>query len=172
MGKLLYRIYKTYIRVILKMRFRSRRRSIVVFDLDNTLYNTWPYINTYHKKQELYAKIPVFEHMRSNVFEAEKKATIVFLTTRKIKTLQSTRKRLEKDFKGMKYSLVMVDRSIEKLTFLKFFLKGADKVTYFDDLSFYQENGQEKFYDDVINKVKELPLTYYGAEHIKKINKL
>lgn len=172
MGKLLYGIYKTLLWIILKMRFGSSKKSIVIFDLDNTLYNTWPYINKYQKKQELYGKIPIFETMKSNVFEANKEAIIVFLTARKIKTLQATKKRLEKDFKGMKYYLVMVDKSIEKLAYLKFFLKRANKVMYFDDLSFNQENGKEKFYNRVIEKVKELPLTYYGAEHIKKINRL
>ena len=52
---------------------------------------------------------------------------------------------------------------------LKLFIKKFSKVIYIDDLTYNQENGEEKLYKDIISTVKKLNLIYLDNNVIKTI---
>ncbi|AZJ35030.1 hypothetical protein D6T69_05640 [Tenacibaculum singaporense] len=168
--KLIKLFYHFITRVKLKYKFRESNNSTYIFDLDNTLYNTWPYLK--ENKGALYLEIPIFEGMKNVIYSLPKDSKLCFLTARNLKFYFQTKKRLELDFNSLDYDLIIVDNTIDKIRYLKFFVEKSDNVFYYDDLSYNHENGTVKYYLDTIKEVEKLPVEYKGADVINVINSI
>ena len=162
--------YHLLIQLRLKIKFNKSDREIYVFDLDNTLYNTWPFLKNIN--EDLYGKVPIFEGMQNIVNNVSKDVRLVFLTARKMKYYIATKNRLKFDFTESNYDLIMVNSAKDKIKYLEFFIAKSTHVVYYDDLSYNHENGEIKFYDETIQKVRELSLEYQDVKAINKINRV
>ena len=167
--RLIKLIYIFFIYLKIKNRFNNKSEIIYIFDLDNTIYNTWPYVNKINKN--LYIEIPIFNGMKEQVNSLSKKGKVVFLSARNLRFIFQTKKRLKLDFPTINFQLILVDQPKDKLKYLKFFISNTSKVFYYDDLSYNHENNDLKLYNNTINEVLKLPVEYYGLEVIKNINK-
>ena len=67
--------------------------------------------------------------------------------------------------------LFLVPRAEDKLPYLNKALEYATRITYYDDLSYNHENGEVKFYSNVITELKKLRITYIGYQEINKVNR-
>jgi len=148
-----------------------RRRSwIVIFDIDNTLADSWP---TYHmnfaSQKERLRQIKPFPRMIQLVQEYyQKGASVFFISARRYRDFWITRQWLidQKIYNG---NLILVNSPEEKLKFLQLASRHG-RVDYFDDLSYNHENGQIKFYEACIQQVRLIPnVHYYDYHQIRKL---
>jgi hypothetical protein len=84
----------------------------------------------------------------------------------------ATKNRLKADFTELNYDLIMVDRAEDKIKYLEFFIAKSTHVVYYDDLSYNHEKDEVKFYEQTIQKVRELSLEYQDVKTINKINRV
>jgi len=148
----------------------SKKHEAVIFDLDNTLVDTYPLLNRM-SLSEVFRNAKVHPVMVSLLKDFSKKdIKIYILTSRKINYYYITKFFLiENCMENVPFFLV--SKPIEKIKFLKSATRVFHKVTYYDDLSFNHENGEVKFYQDIINEIHKLPVSYFGYKEIIAINK-
>jgi hypothetical protein len=144
---------------------------LFIFDLDNTLANTFPYLCNEGMK-ETYLQIPTHDGI-AKIFNncIASKKNVIILTARHFKYYSSTKKWVKKNFqKGNNVSIFLVPNAAAKLPFLHMAVNKGRVVTYYDDLSYNHENGKVKFYTDVIFEVEQLPITYIDYNGIITAN--
>jgi FMN phosphatase YigB (HAD superfamily) len=142
---------------------------VVIFDLDNTLLDTYPLLN-------LMGLSDVFRSVKTqprmiNLFNEylDKEVFLFILSSRKIKFYGITSQYLKQNVNN-KVSFYLVSEPFKKVKFLKYSASCFKSVTLYDDLSYNHENGEVKFYHEIINEVKKLSISYFGYEEILKIN--
>lgn len=154
----------------LKAYFSSfRKGSIVVFDIDNTLADTWPsFLKGYKSEGERLKSIPPFPGVVNLVDEYySSKRQILFLTARDYRYYFLTHSWLKNNI-NCGFTLLMVSHPQEKIKVLNC-LSGCS-VDYVDDLTHSHETGEVKYYSDVIEQVKRIPhVKYYDYDFIKRL---
>ena len=95
---------------------------------------------------------------------------IVFLSARKIKFYMQTFHILKRDFPNIKFTLILVEKTKDKLFYLDFLNEKSKILAYYDDLSYNHENDKIIFYKSVIDSVKKMKINYFGLNEIIKIN--
>ena len=166
---------KTLLKLYYFLWFRSvliahKRAQIVIFDIDNTLANTWP---TYHMnfacKKERLRQIQPFPRMIQLVQEYyQKGASVFFISARRYRDYWITRQWLidQKIYNG---NLIIVNSPEEKIKFLQI-ASHHGWVEYYDDLSYNHENGEVKFYERCIEQVYMTPnVRYYDYHQIRRL---
>tara|TARA_B100000482_G_C12521213_1_gene264545 strand:+ start:32 stop:547 length:516 start_codon:yes stop_codon:yes gene_type:complete len=150
-------------------KFKLRNKKVCVFDLDNTIYNTWPELV---KKSRVfsYKNISIFNNMQMLVNKRYIESDIVFLSARKIKFYMQTFHILKRDFPNIKFTLILVEKTKDKLFYLDFLNEKSKILAYYDDLSYNHENDKIIFYKSVIDSVKKMKINYFGLNEIIKIN--
>ena len=151
-----------------KLRWKSVlsiKDRIVVFDIDNTIGNTWPTLNREYKSEtRRYMNIEIFPRVRK-ILESyvAAKFHVVFLSARPYRSFYITNKWLKKN--GIShYTLILVPTAQYKIEYLSIINRETD---YFDDLSWNHENGHVRFYDDVIDEVKRMRFVkHYDYEYL------
>ena len=148
--------------------------TIWIIDIDNTVADTW---QTFHSKwsseKERLSNIPILQGSVDYInSKKEKEDMIIYLSARNYFTFDTTYNWLKK------YELVQTEKQLylvafpeEKTIFIKKALKNNVKVVYMDDLSHSHELGEAKFYLEVIENIKTLPITYVDYDYILKLNK-
>jgi hypothetical protein len=149
---------------------------IFVFDLDNTIVNTWYGYNldegapkflsffSIYKKAKAYPEmINLINSINSN------NNIVIFLTARNSIFFRSTKIWLENQLSIDNYNLILVNSASRKLRILESLSK-MGKVNYYDDLSYGHEFGKVVFYEKMIKQVKALPIQYFDYEYISKFN--
>jgi hypothetical protein len=143
--------------------------NVVIFDIDNTLTKYKPGLNlkSQIRRPEIRKKIiTLLYNYRSN------KSKIILLSARGVSNYFTT---LAWAFENKLIiniqDLILVPKPEDKLYFLNKAISKNQKVTLFDDFSYGHENGELHFYENVIEKVLLLNLTYYGCDYIEKISK-
>jgi hypothetical protein len=143
----------------------SVKDRIVVFDIDNTIGDTWPTLNRdYESESCRYLNIDVFPSVRK-LLESYVAAGfhIVFLSARPFRSFYITKKWLKENDITC-YTLILVPTAQCKLKYLSSISRETD---YFDDLSWNHENGDVRFYTDVIDEVKRMRFVkHYDYEYL------
>lgn len=161
-----------YFVILTKEMIKGQQKEIYVFDLDNTLANTWPSlcVSFFPSESYRYKSLSVFINMRKLILKLSKDKTILFLSSRSILVYPETLHWL----KGMELNvgfsnLILVHHPQGKVSILKH-LAMKYRVKYIDDLSYGQENGVVKYYSDIISDVKKMKVIYFGYDVINRIN--
>jgi FMN phosphatase YigB (HAD superfamily) len=142
---------------------------VVIFDLDNTLLDTYPLLN-FMDLCDVFRKVKTHPGMM-NLFNKylEKEVFLFILSSRKMKFYGITNQYLNQNL-NTKVPFYLVSEPFKKIKFLKFSASYFKRVTLYDDLSYNHENGEVKFYDEIINEIKKLSISYFDYEEILKIN--
>jgi hypothetical protein len=147
---------------------------LYVLDIDNTLANTWPSFNKNSKNEK--ARLESLEPLHGVIqfVQAQtKNQNYIFLSARLFAHYNTTIQWLQKNgFKASSLNTILVSNAKEKLFFLNRMCKETPdiKIIYIDDLSYNHEKGIIKYYDDVINHIKQMPLEYIGYNEILALN--
>jgi len=146
-----------------------KHRKIWIVDIDNTIADTWPILQSGHgSTYKRLKKLKVLKGMRKKIVETD--ATVIFLTARKYHHFFSTRKWLrDNGFPTSFFNVILVPRPEHKLSYLNS-VAGFFDVSYFDDMSYNHENNEVKFYTECINAIRKLPITYYDYHYLRLIN--
>lgn len=155
---------------ILFLKYTFRKRKIVVFDIDNTIANTWPsLLCKYNSEEDRLLSLPVFDKVveiaKSHMASGEK---IIFLTARDYRQYFATIKWL-KNIGFAKANLVMVTKPLDKI----FMLKKISKINIvlYDDMSYNHENGCVQFYNKEINLISQMKnIKYFDYNYLTKLN--
>lgn len=144
---------------------------LIVFDLDNTLANTFPYIRNGNIKKT-YINLPAHKGMVKILEECIKlNKSVIIISAREYRHYFITKSWVKQKVKSKKQIPVfLVPKAIDKLPYLIKAGKEINHITYYDDLSYNHENGEVKFYRDVIEKVRQMSIKYIGYEEIISIN--
>ncbi|MBI1222786.1 MAG: hypothetical protein GC180_09310 [Bacteroidetes bacterium] len=151
-----------------KLRLTINAANLVVFDLDNTLADTWPCLVKGGYSRKAYASAKPIRGVINKLKEYESKGyKILILTARKMELFRVTRDWLKEN--NISSECIIVPSARHKLKYLRLLVSKYASVIYYDDLSYNQERGQEKLYSDIIRAVQELNLQYHGLSEIKKL---
>ena len=158
-------------------RFERRTKkidSIYIFDIDNTLANTWvSFTYGFDNEKERLKGLSVFLGMRRFILQLKESGEdVIFLSARNFLYFGLTLNWLNSvGIAVRKKDLFLVNTAAEKLLFLK--LLAGKKVVFVDDMSYNQENGEEKLRIELINKIKKLPyVNFWDLKKINEINKV
>lgn len=144
---------------------------LVVFDLDNTLADTFPYLLNGNLKQ-VYLNLPAHIGMLKIVDEYIKlNKSVIIISAREYRHYFITKSWVKQKIKSKKrIPVFLVPNAIDKLPYLHKASKAISNITYYDDLSYNHENGKVMFYTDVIERVREMSIKYIGYAEIGLIN--
>jgi hypothetical protein len=70
---------------------------------------------------------------------------------------------------GLAGPVVLVASPADKLAHLRRLVDGGGPVTYWDDLSHGTEHGHTELYQDIIDQVAGLGLSYHGYDEIEAV---
>lgn len=144
---------------------------IYIFDIDNTIANTWPsFLQSYETLEERLSSLAVFHKMREHILDISSKGNkVIFLTARPYKTYSLTFTWLKNlGLIENKYDLFLVSKPLEKIDLLK---KTNKEVYFYDDMTYNHEKGEIKYYENEIRLLGQLSyVKYYGLSDINKIH--
>lgn len=159
------------VNVILRLYFNKKKKNkrLVIFDIDNTITDTWPNLTSETVNfQELYQNLEIILNFQNLIsFLKKQNVEIMFLSARNLSYYDITKRWLELNDIPSR-NLFLVWKVEQKIKYLSDWSR-KNEVFYFDDLSFNHENGNIKYYDNVIAAVNELSLVYYGYAKIQQI---
>lgn len=174
------KIIKLVINPFIKYYFYFKLKSFVikkesnfflVLDIDNTIADSWKDLENYKKNRNQYFKN--LKPLKGTIEHLKKEYStypIIFLSNRNIIDLKITKYWLKKTgFEIKKSLLILTNNPSDKLIYLKYLTDNFD-ITYFDDLSYNQENGEILFYNVVINEVNKMKINYFDYKYINKLN--
>jgi uncharacterized HAD superfamily protein len=148
---------------LLFIRTNNRKNDIYIFDIDNTISDTWPELLTSSQKIA-YQNARPFDNV-INLIERlyERDKVVFFLSARSYNYLDLTKKWLINN-KIFRDNVFLVDNVNEKFWYLN---KCKNfKIYYFDDLSYNHEHGEVKYYEQFIKKIEKLSnVKFY--DHVK-----
>jgi len=173
---LLYLPFKwMYLSRLKKNLFKHKDQAMVVFDIDNTLAATAPILRTTGQSESFYKSLPVIYKMNDLIKSYEEKGYhVFFLTARRYKYEEATFYWLKSNaWVKYKYQLLIVRFAEDKMAFLdKMKNHSKVKIDYWDDLTYNHENEELKFYQKVIEEVKQKDwIQYFGYKEIEKETK-
>ena len=145
-----------------------RWKYLIVCDIDNTIADTWRNI----KNGKIpYSSLPYFNEVLKFIsFKLNDKTGIIFLSWRPMDKFLASRSWLRQiGFNISIFQLILSPSPMSKVKFLKKLLRFCSNVVYIDDLSFNHENGEVKYYSDLLKKVADLDLEYIDFSEIKKL---
>lgn len=173
-------VSKIYIYIIwFKLKERKYNR-VFIFDIDNTIADTWYSYNENHFKSNKHRleSLPIFIKMRRliSILYKNPNTLVLYLTARSLNNYQTTYHWLKSQEIPLKYSdLFIVNSPKFKIKILSTLIQQKLNVYYIDDLSYNQENGDIKFYDSDIYAIKEIVslnkhIKYFGYDDIERFN--
>lgn len=162
-------VFKGYFRILFLWSVLNNinKKEFYVFDIDNTISDTWPELLKF-SQYEAYINAKPFESLINfiNQLYSDNKV-VIFLSARNYMYLEATKYWLTKNY-IFKNNVFLVDNPVDKLWFLSKIKRY--KVYYFDDLSYNHENGEVKYYNEIINLLgNHKRLNYYGYNELIKI---
>lgn len=150
------------------------QKDIYIFDIDNTIADTWPsLIVKYHNEKSRLLNLPFFQKIKEILLrlDSDKNVKLIFMTARHYRYFFITYRWLKNLGLSVNYKdVIIVSNPAEKLWLLKR-IKTNKLVYYFDDLSYNHENGEIKFYHQEIKDLENLPfICHIGYHKIKEIH--
>jgi hypothetical protein len=170
--KQFYNSYKTIQHFLFDRAVKTKSKTILLLDIDNTLSDSWPTLNQkWNSETERLLKLKPIESVILYLFEnySTKDYQWVFLSSRNYFSHYVTINWLKKNNMpaGWK-NVILVQSPMEKIVLINKYIKR--KIVYFDDLSYNHENGEIKFYKEEIELLKlNDNVEYHGYNEIKKI---
>tara|TARA_B100002051_G_C16637821_1_gene586946 strand:- start:213 stop:740 length:528 start_codon:yes stop_codon:yes gene_type:complete len=145
----------------------KKSKKIYVYDIDNTLSNSWPYINN---KKIFPEKLPFFEKIRDDILKNINSGNLIFFASvRPFKYYFITLSWLKKlGIYISKKQLLFFSNPKQKIEFLKTLLKINKSIKFYDDLSYNHENNKILFYKEDIKKLNQLNIEYIDYYMLKK----
>lgn len=146
----------------------KKKKKVVFFDIDNTVADTWQsLILKFPSEKKRILSLPHFQKVVDLIKKYEKdKFLIIFLSVRPYSQYISTKKWIQ-NIGINNFNLFLVKKPEDKLKFLE---KIPYNTSFYDDLSYNHENGEIKFYSDVINKLSALQnITYFDYDYLKTL---
>lgn len=157
---------------------------IYIFDIDNTLCDTWPslkskknyFIFRFVKENIRVFNLPHLEGMVNCVKRrlSRKNVNVFFLSARHWSLWPVTYLYLLIKIGCIfPWRLILVPKAKLKIDILKkFMLENGNHITMIDDLSYNTENGKTLFYNDVIKYIlkNSKKIRYINKNHIDTIN--
>lgn len=157
---------------ILKLTTKKHKKELFICDIDNTIADTWPsLVDPPSDVHYLYQNLPVLigpgDYVRGKMSEDN---NIVFLTARDEVYYDDTKKWLKKNnfWISGKCNLLLVKKAQHKLFHIKYLVRKYE-VIYMDDLSYNHEHGVVLFYDEMIDNIRSLNLTYIDYSAILRM---
>jgi len=150
---------------------RSARSKVAVFDLDNTLFDTWPLRTQALPERMIYDRVRPFTHVVELVNQLRRDGFhVLFITSRRFRFYGITFRSLLRIFSWrVAGQLVLVESPEDKIPYLELLIARYTLVHYYDDLSYNHEHGEVKTYQEVIERVNKLRLVYFNAGWITKL---
>jgi len=165
--KIIYNICEFYFRLKFNKLLKNGQK-ICIFDIDNTIADTWPSFNLKYKNtSSRLSNLKPFTNMLDLIKSYyHNNYTIVFITARDYRYYFTTKNWLKKH-NIYKSNLILVQDVEDKIYFLD---KIRSECIYYDDLSFNHENGIVKYYERCIQKVKNMKnIKYHDYKSIIEI---
>ncbi len=161
-------------RALLKVKFKLSsllvfKANYYIIDIDNTIADTWPTLKSIDNEYLRYKNLFGFQKMISylKTKKLEKNVHFVFLSARNPRHYFVTKKWL-KNQGFTSVNLILVPSPHDKLEIIKLIPK-RKSIFIYDDLSYNHENGEIKFYSEIINELKDMKnVCYYDYEFLKK----
>lgn len=145
--------------------FTRRGDEVIVLDIDNTLADAWPsFLRPFDSHRARLANLEVLPNIKEAVHDPSvgDGATIVYLSHRNLWEWPVTYQWLRTHgFVVRADRLVLVPSPRAKVPLVRRLAAGRS-VTMWDDLSYGHETGEVGFYDDVIESLAGVSLTYRG----------
>ena len=166
------RLFRLYFKVYFSFLLYLNRGKLAVFDIDNTLLNTWPLRAERLSEYEVYLKATPFKRVVELIRSLEGNGyQIFFITSRRYRYYLLTVRTLLRHFPlRIAKGAILVENPDAKIYFLdKAVGQVKEKILYYDDLSYNHEHGQIKFYSDVIEQIKKLDIVYFDAAYLNQI---
>lgn len=162
--------------IYIDLLFCVKNKRIIIFDIDNTLADTWPSISINNNNQfEIYKNLKLIKDAKTLVENSQNKFDeIIFLSARHPFYWNASNFWIKNNFDLQCFSLRLVPKVNMKVKYWKKLSK-FNKITIIDDLSYNHENNEVKFYNTEISFLqKSKKIIYYGFSDIstglKKIN--
>ena len=162
---------KLYFSLKFILLINKEAEKIYIFDIDNTIANTWPsFLQSYSTLEERLLSLAVFHKMREHILDISSKGNkVIFLTARPYNTYSLTFTWLKNlGLIKNKDDLFLVSKPLEKIDLLK---KINKEVYFYDDMTYNHEKGEMKYYENEIRLLGQLSyVKYYGLSDINKIH--
>jgi len=152
----------------------NKAERIFIFDIDNTLANTWPSL-TYNinSRKERLSGLSVFINMRFLIRQIiqDKKNKVIFLTSRNNYDLFVTCNWLRSvGINCSIFDVIIVGNPKTKIRYIKSVVRFYNQqLIYIDDLTYNHERGNMKKYS-FVKDIYSLPIQYFGYKFILAIN--
>jgi hypothetical protein len=163
-------LYLLIIKWYFKVKILFRKPSVIyIIDIDNTIADTWPSLSSSQNEFMRYKNLPAFNKM-INFLKAEmgnKEVFFLFLSARNpIYFFVSKKWLMKQGFRS--FNLILVPEAFDKLNIIRSI--PSDKwILMFDDLSYNHENGDVKFYSEIVSEIKTMKnVNYFDYEYLKQ----
>ena len=152
--------------------FFQKNKKTIIFDIDNTLANTWPTLvkSAFKNEKERLLSLELIEGAKELVeFSIKNYDQILFLSARNPIHYITTKKWIINNFGDFSFKLRLVPNASLKIIYWGYLSKISKKIVVLDDLSYNHENDNIKYYK---NEIMYLDLNerieYYNFTEIKK----
>ncbi len=173
-----YTIINFYKYSLFRVQFKPDASTVHYYfvDIDNTIADTWPSLkhDFYTSEVDRHKGLAVFIGMRDYLLQINRNPqnVVFYISARNFNLFEVTYNWLvSSGIKLSKQNLLLVPFAYNKLQYIKYVHKQHPVlITFIDDLSYNHEKGKVLFYDEVIEKVKSLPISYIGSFEIRSIH--
>lgn len=168
--------FRLYFHAIFKLKLiLNKKKWIYIFDIDNTLADTWPsFLEDYKSEKERYSKLSIFLNMRKIILKAYHKKEnrkVLFLTARNYFQYFTTYSWLKNNQIPLSFfDLILTHGAEEKVKLLQKFGEKGYKIIFVDDMTYNHESGEMKYYEQPINDISKSKIHYFGVDQINKFN--
>jgi hypothetical protein len=162
----------TYINNFILFRFNKIRRDSIIhiYDIDNTLVDTWKYLNCDNKR--ILRQLEFHPEMKKMISDLYLNNIVLFFSVRPLNNWNDTRFWLSTNlFRFKWFHLFLFSSPRHKVDFVLRLSDLGFKIVFTDDLSYNHENGDVKFYTDEIIRINNSNVTYVSYDDINKITK-
>ena len=155
----------------------NKRRKIFIFDIDNTLADSWrsSLCNKKLTRRELLSGIAVFINMRNLICQIIQNPhnKVIFLTARRFHDLPVTYHWLRSvGIQVSIFDVLICNHASSKIWLMKLAVNFfAPNIIYVDDLTYNHENGDIKTYP-FVKDLDSLPIQYFGSGFISNVHNL
>lgn len=167
------KVYKLTHNIQLFCTLRNAKRSLIIYDIDNTIADTWRQLgSSKNDPKKIYRNLLFFPSMLKRIQDDYKIPSnrILFFTVRPIGTWLITLRWLISHKLPVKWhDLFFFSSPTHKIDLLESLVKRGYEIIFIDDLSYNHENGNVLFFVEEIKRVQNMPLIYKGLTEILAI---
>ena len=160
--------------VLIDLRLLRKNKNTIVFDIDNTLADTWQslkpenIINFRNEKERMLSLSLINGANDLVTYSSTKFDQIIFLSARNPLLYFATKKWIDINFGLDDYKLRLVPNVNMKQNYWKKIIQISSETVIIDDLSFNHENNKVKFYNNEIKFLTSFSsIKYFGYNDIK-----